>query len=142
VKRVESHEKKWGYEKWIVNEEYCGKLLTLKKMYRCSIHCHKIKSETFFVIKGKVLIEIDDKSFVLIEGDAIDIRRGEYHRFTGLEDSSIIEFSTHHEEDDSYRKVESGKVDNQAEIKEKILQALHDSDTNEGRIRVVFDFLQ
>ena len=32
------------------------------------------------------------------------------HRFTGIEDSEIVEFSTHHMEDDSYRETQSGKV--------------------------------
>jgi len=33
------------------------------------------------------------------------------HRFTGLENSEIMEFSTHHEDEDSYRDELSGKVD-------------------------------
>jgi hypothetical protein len=33
------------------------------------------------------------------------------HRFSGLEDSEIIEFSTHHEDEDSYRQERSGPFD-------------------------------
>ena len=38
------------------------------------------------------------------------IHPGEKHRFTGLENSEIIEFSTHHIEEDSYRDEASGRV--------------------------------
>ncbi len=104
-------EKKWGSEKWIVNNNlYCGKILTLKKMFRCSIHHHKKKTETFYVTKGQVLLEVDDNAYILIPGDAVDVLPDQDHRFTGLEESEIIEFSTHHEDEDSYRKVESGEV--------------------------------
>lgn len=104
------HPKVWGGEYWIVNKEYCGKKLMLNKQYRCSIHHHKVKDETFLVISGKVLMEIGDEKKVMYVGDKQYIPIGVKHRFTGLEDSEIVEFSTHHLENDSYRDVESGKV--------------------------------
>lgn len=102
--------KVWGAEYWIVNRDYCGKKLALKKGYRCSMHYHKRKDETFYVIKGKVLMELGMKKWVLNVGDAVHIPTGAKHRFTGLEDSDIIEFSTHHEDEDSYRVSESEKI--------------------------------
>ncbi len=101
----------WGYEEWIVNRDYCGKRLVLKKGYRCSIHLHKNKDETFYVTKGKVLIELNNEKKILTPGDSILVKPGMKHRFTGLDDSEIIEFSTHHEDSDSYREEKSGKVD-------------------------------
>ncbi|MEM3373803.1 MAG: cupin domain-containing protein [Candidatus Woesearchaeota archaeon] len=103
--------KEWGEERWIVNREYCGKILILKKGYRCSMHYHKKKDETFYINKGKVLLEIDNKKIIMNPGDSQLIRPMQKHRFTGLEDSEIIEFSTHHEDSDSYREELSGKVD-------------------------------
>lgn len=103
--------KVWGEEHWIVNKEYCGKKLILKKGYRCSMHYHKKKDETFYVIKGKVLMELGTKKWVMNIGDSLHIPPGAKHRFTGLEDSEIIEFSTHHEDEDSYRVTESEKID-------------------------------
>jgi quercetin dioxygenase-like cupin family protein len=102
--------KVWGEERWIVNREYCGKVLVLNRGFRCSIHHHKIKDETFYINKGKVLLELNDDIRVMVPGDVQLIMPNEKHRFTGLEDSEIIEFSTHHREDDSYRDVESGEV--------------------------------
>lgn len=103
--------KVWGEERWIVNRDYCGKLLVLKKGFRCSMHHHKNKDETFYVNKGKVLLELDGMKIVMNPGDAQLVKPNQPHRFTGLEDSEIIEFSTHHEDSDSYRDELSGEVD-------------------------------
>ena len=104
-------QKVWGKEIWIVNREYCGKKLILNKGFRCSMHYHKNKDETFYILKGRVLMETDNKKQIMLPGDSILITPNMKHRFTGLEDSEIIEFSTHHEDSDSYRDEESGKVD-------------------------------
>ncbi|MBD3350829.1 MAG: cupin domain-containing protein [Candidatus Lokiarchaeota archaeon] len=106
------HKKVWGWEKWLVNKDYCGKLLYLRKGHRCSSHYHKKKDETFYIISGCVLME--QQAFpacVLTAGDIVHIPPGTNHRFTGLENSDIIEFSTHHEDSDSYRNTESEKID-------------------------------
>jgi len=103
--------KVWGSELWIVNsEKYCGKILTLKKGFRCSLHTHKIKDETFYILDGKVLMEIGSQARTMKEGEVVHMLPNVYHRFTGLEDSRIIEISTQHFESDSYRKELSGKV--------------------------------
>jgi len=115
-------EKVWGNEEWIVNtDKYCGKILNLNKGFRCSMHHHKQKDETFYIIEGEVLLEHDGKMKILKSGESQRILPGQKHRFTGLENSKIIEFSTHHEDVDSYREEEqlSGKVDLNL-IKEKI----------------------
>ena len=53
----ERHEKGWGYELWIVNNNlYCGKILHFNKGKKCSWHYHKVKQETFYVQKGKLKI--------------------------------------------------------------------------------------
>jgi quercetin dioxygenase-like cupin family protein len=103
--------KVWGEERWIVNRDYCGKLLILNKGFRCSIHHHKNKDETFYVNKGKVLLYLDGEKLIMKPGQAQLVKPNQKHRFTGLEDSEIIEFSTHHEDSDSYRDEPSGKVD-------------------------------
>jgi len=111
ITKSEEHEKVWGKELWIANNEfYCGKILELKKGLRCSIHYHKKKHETFFILEGLVFMEQDGQEKTMMPGDILEVNQSSKHRFTGLKDSKIIEFSTHHEEDDSYRDVESGKV--------------------------------
>ena len=50
----ERHEKAWGYELWITNnEKYCGKLLVFKKNKEFSMHFHLLKDEAWYISKGK-----------------------------------------------------------------------------------------
>ncbi len=47
--------KSWGYERWIVNDQennYCLKEMFVAAGKKCSIHYHKIKHETFYIIDG------------------------------------------------------------------------------------------
>jgi quercetin dioxygenase-like cupin family protein len=109
-------EKVWGHEEWIANnDKYCGKKMVLRKGFRCSMHHHKLKDETFYVASGKVLLEMDfdgqKSQRILMPGDVQHIKIGLWHRFTGLQDSEIFEFSTYHMDDDSYRRTTSGAVD-------------------------------
>lgn len=107
---IEIHPKAWGEEHWIVNKEYCGKKLVLRAGHRCSIHYHKIKDEVFYVTSGLVLMEVGDSVRVLAPGMKQHIGPNQRHRFTGLENSEIFEFSTCHSEEDSYREAPSGVV--------------------------------
>ena len=103
--------KVWGTERWIVNlSKYCGKILELKKDHHCSLHFHKIKDETFYVLSGRVKLTKGKKHIVMKPGSSIRIKPLEHHTFLGLEDSTIIEFSTKHMESDSYRLSPSGKI--------------------------------
>ena len=103
--------KVWGHEEWIANtDKYCGKRLILKKGHQCSLHYHKIKDETFYVDGGKVKLELGSRLFIMEPGDFQRVRPNEVHRFAGLETSIIYEFSTHHDEKDSYRLAESCKI--------------------------------
>ena len=103
--------KSWGEEHWIVNREYCGKKLVLKKGHRCSLHFHKVKDEVFYVIRGRVYLELGAEKVVLLPGDHRHVPPGTLHRFSGLTDAEIIEFSTHHEDSDSHRVEIGGPVD-------------------------------
>lgn len=109
LKNPEIYTKGWGHELWVHNDEkYCGKLLVLLKGKRCSLHFHVKKHETFCIIRGLVQIELihangKKETLTMPPGAAIEIPPGLVHRFTGIEDSEIAEFSTQHFEEDSYR---------------------------------------
>lgn len=108
---IHKEKKQWGEEHWIVNKEYCGKKLILKKNHRCSLHSHKEKDEVFYIQKGRVLLELGKESRTLTPGDFVHIPSDTPHRFTGFEDSEIFEFSTTHNEEDSFRTEYSGHVE-------------------------------
>jgi mannose-6-phosphate isomerase-like protein (cupin superfamily) len=105
---IPRYPKVWGEEHWIVNRDYCGKKLVLREGWRCSLHYHRNKDEVFYLISGRVLLEHGDGWRILEPGQAQRIAPGTVHRFWGLQDSEIIEFSTHHEDDDSFRLETSG----------------------------------
>lgn len=119
--------KGWGFERWIDNNDhYCGKLLFFAKGKKCSVHYHKIKTETFYVHKGELEVWFHDEvtllekiiqekgqnkifdymeKLVLEEGDTFFVPPGRVHMMRALKDTEMFEFSTHHEDSDSYRLV-------------------------------------
>ncbi len=108
--------KLWGHEEWIVNDsKYCGKKLVFKERgYACSLHFHKIKDETFYISKGSVLVELEDGnkkwSRIMTPGDVQRILPGINHRIIALEPAEVMEFSTYHRDDDSYRIIDACKM--------------------------------
>src|SRR3989344_3241451 len=103
--------KTWGHETWLENnEKYCCKVLFVKKRFQSSLHYHKKKDETFVITSGHIRLELGSDVMYLRPGAFIRIPPGTRHRFTGMEDSVIMEASTHHDEADSYRLEKSRKT--------------------------------
>ena len=107
----ERHEKAWGHELWIINNElYCGKLLVFKKGKSFSMHYHLLKDEAWYISKGKfqytyIDTEIAEQIDIIVkEGDCIHLLPGQPHQMLALEEGScIFEVSTQHFDSDSYR---------------------------------------
>lgn len=102
------YKKVWGSEYWLANIDlYCGKILKVDPMKRCSMHMHKLKDETFCVRYGEVIIEaeITDEYLIhkLTRGMTMRIKPYTYHRFWSIKGCKMIEISTTHRENDSYR---------------------------------------
>ncbi|RKZ92288.1 MAG: hypothetical protein DRQ43_09200 [Gammaproteobacteria bacterium] len=84
-------------EFWIANElqgGYCGKFMFLFKGQTCPNHFHKKKLETFYIQKGRVRMEYDDKEIIMEQGDVLLINLQKFHRFTALETTLILEVSS------------------------------------------------
>ena len=107
------HEKTWGYEDWIANDPatgYCGKLLVVHSMQKCSMHFHIKKHETFYVLQGTILMHIGEAdgmrhSFVMVKGDTLVVTPGLLHQFENVDpdkDAIILEVSSTHYDTDSY----------------------------------------
>lgn len=101
--------KGWGREEILVNHEYCAKYLHFNKGAKFSNHYHRSKRETFIVLSGSLIVRGTDltngSTFEIpaITGFIIEIPRFALHQIEALEDSVILEISTHHEDSDSYR---------------------------------------
>jgi quercetin dioxygenase-like cupin family protein len=92
-------------EFWISNEMqagYCGKLMFVHDGQTCPRHSHRIKHETFFVMRGKMAVTLDDESFVLGEGQSLVIEPGRVHSFSGLGPALMLELSTPCDPCDNY----------------------------------------
>jgi N-acetylneuraminate synthase len=76
-----------------IEEGYCGKFIFVIKGQTCPMHYHKIKHETFYLVKGKVEMESNNEITVMNQGDIKIMPQNTKHRFTGLEDSLILECS-------------------------------------------------
>jgi mannose-6-phosphate isomerase-like protein (cupin superfamily) len=103
--------KGWGREVWIVNNDlYCGKILEIARGKRCSLHFHKLKTESFYLRRGRLLVRVKESAeaqtieeFELRAGECMDVPRGLVHQMEALEDSELFEFSTQHFDSDSHR---------------------------------------
>lgn len=108
-------DKAWGEEIWISNsKDYCGKLLRFKLGAKMSLHFHCQKAETFFCSNGRfklTYIDTDTAQTVIDEifpGEVVEIPIGCPHQLECLDTGGdnmgeIIEFSTQHFDEDSYR---------------------------------------
>lgn len=108
--------KAWGFEDEVVNLEYCGKRMFLREQCRCSVHKHEKKDEVILVASGLAYFELgedpsDMTGIYMQDNDRIRVKPGQWHRFTGLRDTLLMEFSTHHDDDDSIRVVKGGPLD-------------------------------
>ncbi len=105
--------KGWGREVWIANGDlYCGKILEIRQGKRCSLHFHKLKTESFYLRAGRLKVRIKESAdsevieeFELNPGECMDIPPGLVHQMEALEDAELYEFSTQHFDSDSHRLV-------------------------------------
>ena len=97
---VQIKPKPWGQEIWFAHTaKYAGKILEVKKGHRLSLQYHEQKTETQYILEGKVKLTYGkDKNslgeYILSPGDKVDIFPYTVHRVEALEDSKIIEVSS------------------------------------------------
>ena len=92
-------EKPWGYElHWAKTDRYVGKLIHVNAGHALSLQYHKVKDETIYLDRGRLLFEIQEgKDLVqreMLPGERVHITPGTVHRMTAIEDSDIFEVST------------------------------------------------
>lgn len=80
----------WGGEIHLVKTElYTAKLLCLKKGFQSSLHYHKKKDETFFVLFGQISLETVSSEIILNPGDSYRLAPNEQHRFKATMESAF-----------------------------------------------------
>ena len=116
--RLEGEVKKgWGSELiWVTNDKYCSKFLNFNEGAKFSMHFHREKEETWYVLSGKFEIEVIDTHNADVHKKIIGVGSVHHndplvpHRITCLEEGTIIEVSTPDSIADNYR---VGKGDSQ-----------------------------
>ena len=122
MKKPKKVKKTWGHELWLANnkeEDYCGKILHIKKGCSTSMHFHSKKHETFYVLSGSLRVEMINtligkntdylrgfglKCDLIKQGGTFEINRNEPHKLIAEKGAvEFIEISTFHEDGDSYR---------------------------------------
>jgi sialic acid synthase SpsE/mannose-6-phosphate isomerase-like protein (cupin superfamily) len=86
----------------VINREYCKKLIIVLPGQKHPEQFHKIKEETFVVLHGDVLIELDGVPKECKKGDIVTVDRGVRHIFSSKGGAIIEEISSTHFKDDSY----------------------------------------
>lgn len=179
IPEVQHVDKAWGGEVIIVDFKdavfrskeiagYTGKILTAAPNGQaCSIHWHKLKTETFHVLQGNLHLELwsrrqqlvppdvgwlpesgdlrRDILFFLRPGQSITLRAGQLHRFwcASAEPAKFIEFSTPDDPSDSYRAVLSGPAPTVAEgeacdIVDSRYELLCDYSAGDSSLRILY----
>ena len=89
--KIYSEIRPWGrFEKFHENKSCTVKLIYVNANSRLSLQYHKKRSEFWKVIKGSAMVEIDEKTIILEEGETITIPRQAKHRVLALESDCII----------------------------------------------------
>jgi hypothetical protein len=102
-------DKGWGHESWIVNKDYCGKLLHFDRSKKCSWHDHRGKDEVLFLHSRCLRVrfglgdDLASASSVLLPGMAFAVPPGPRHQMEARRASDLFEFSTYHDNADSRR---------------------------------------
>lgn len=85
-----------------INREYCKKLIIQVPGQFHPRHHHQKKEETFQVIYGELILDLEGKELILKPGDQVLVERGQVHSFTTKTGVVVEEVSTTHYKDDSF----------------------------------------
>jgi mannose-6-phosphate isomerase-like protein (cupin superfamily) len=102
-------DKLWGSEEIVHNgEDYCCKILRISAGRESSLHYHRVKRETFYVLEGVVLLFLQSRGrfLKLMRGSHVTIEPGDPHSFQSGDSEKlciVLESSSHHLDSDVVR---------------------------------------
>lgn len=86
----------------LVNREYCKKILICLPNQFHPEQYHKVKEETFHVLSGSLVLQLDGEEIKLKPGDVITILPEQRHSFVSPDGAIVEEISSTHFQKDSY----------------------------------------
>lgn len=86
----------------IINKEYCKKFLFMFPGQSHPEQYHKIKHETFLILKGSIKLVLNNETCMYNKGELISIPPNKNHQFSSVSFTVIEELSTKSLSSDSY----------------------------------------
>jgi len=86
----------------LINREYCKKLIVMLPGQKHPEQYHRKKEETFHVLYGTVLLNLNGSLMKCGQGDIVTVERGVKHSFSSPNGAVIEELSSTHYSDDSF----------------------------------------
>jgi sialic acid synthase SpsE/quercetin dioxygenase-like cupin family protein len=86
----------------VVNRAYCKKLIVVLPGQKHPAQYHKIKEETFHVLYGDLVLDLDGVSQTCSPGTGVLVARGVHHSFQSETGAVFEEISSTHITDDSF----------------------------------------
>ncbi len=80
-------------EFWVANEVdagYCAKLIFVFKGQTCPYHHHKVKHETFYIVRGRTEMNINGDKSIREKGDIVVMNTGTKHSFSGYDGPCLL----------------------------------------------------
>ncbi len=103
-------EKGWGSENiWVTNDKYCGKLLNFNEGSKFSMHFHREKEETWYIMSGEFVVEWIDCKDAKVYNETLHVGDVWHnapllpHRLICVKEGSLMEVSTADSVEDNYR---------------------------------------
>jgi sialic acid synthase SpsE/quercetin dioxygenase-like cupin family protein len=88
----------------VINRSYAKKILVQLPGQRHPLHFHKLKEESFHILSGELISELDGKSIVMRPGDLLTVPPGVWHSFRSETGCIFEEISTTAYKNDSVYK--------------------------------------
>lgn len=85
-----------------INREYCKKIIILLPGQAHPVHFHKLKEETFHILYGNMMANLQGEEKEYKTGDLVLVQRGIKHNFRTADGVIFEEISTTHFKNDSF----------------------------------------
>ncbi len=93
----------WSQQTWTTgpNAVRSGRHTTVCRA-KCPAHSHRVKHETFFLVRGRLKVTLDGEPTELQAGQVLPIPPGHVHSFEGAGNSLLLELSMSCQVSDNY----------------------------------------
>ena len=83
--------KPWGYEFLIFSNDFVSIIILFLNSYgSTSFHCHPRKKTSITVLKGKIQIDLTNKSHILYKNSSMDLGKNIFHKSSNLSKNNCI----------------------------------------------------